>query len=47
MVKTHTLRIAMIILGQGPEAFGMPEMAVPSFRINYHRLLRQAGVADY
>lgn len=41
MVKTHTLRIAMIISGQGPEAFGMPEMAVPSFRINYHRLWRQ------
>jgi dihydroxyacid dehydratase/phosphogluconate dehydratase len=41
MVKTHTLRIAIIIAGQGPEAFGMPEMAVPSFRINYHRLWRQ------
>lgn len=41
MIKTHTLRIAMVISGQGPEAFGMPEMAVPSFRINYHRLLRQ------
>lgn len=41
MVKAHTLRIAMIISGQGPEAFGMPEMAVPSFRINYHRLWRQ------
>jgi dihydroxyacid dehydratase/phosphogluconate dehydratase len=41
MVKTHTLRIAIVIAGQGPEAFGMPEMAVPSFRINYHRLWRQ------
>lgn len=41
MIKTHTLRIAVVIAGQGPEAFGMPEMAVPSFRINYHRLWRQ------
>ncbi len=41
MIQTHTLRIAMVIAGQGPEAFGMPEMAVPSFRINYHRLWRQ------
>lgn len=41
MVKGHTLRIAVVIAGQGPEAFGMPEMAVPSFRINYHRVWRQ------
>jgi dihydroxy-acid dehydratase len=41
MVRTHTLRIAMVIGGQGPEAFGMPEMCVPSFRINYNRVLRQ------
>lgn len=41
MLASHTLRIAVIISGQGPEAFGMPEMAVASFRINYNRLLRQ------
>ncbi|MEO8289016.1 MAG: dihydroxy-acid dehydratase, partial [Chloroflexota bacterium] len=41
MVTTHTLRIATVISGQGPEAFGMPEMCVPSFRINYNRALRQ------
>jgi dihydroxyacid dehydratase/phosphogluconate dehydratase len=41
MVRTHTLRLAVVIAGQGPEAFGMPEMAVPSFRINYHRVWRQ------
>lgn len=41
MVRAHTLRVAVIIAGQGPEAFGMPEMAVPSFRINYHRVWRQ------
>lgn len=41
MIRTHTLRIAVVIAGQGPEAFGMPEMAVPSFRINYHRVWRQ------
>lgn len=41
MLRAHTLRVAVIIAGQGPEAFGMPEMAVPSFRINYHRVWRQ------
>lgn len=41
MVRTHTLRICIVISGQGPEAFGMPEMCVPSFRINYNRVLRQ------
>jgi dihydroxy-acid dehydratase len=41
MIETHTLRIAIIISGQGPEAFGMPEMCVPSYRINYNRVLRQ------
>jgi dihydroxyacid dehydratase/phosphogluconate dehydratase len=41
MIATHILRIAVVIGGQGPEAFGMPEMAVPSFRINYNRVLRQ------
>jgi dihydroxy-acid dehydratase len=41
MVSTHTLRIAIVISGQGPEAFGMPEMAVPSFRLNHNRVLRQ------
>ncbi len=41
MIATHTLRIVLIVSGQGPEAFGMPEMAVPSFRINYNRVLRQ------
>jgi dihydroxyacid dehydratase/phosphogluconate dehydratase len=41
MVRAHTLRVAVVIAGQGPEAFGMPEMAVPSFRINYHRVWRQ------
>lgn len=41
MVRAHSLRIAVVIAGQGPEAFGMPEMAVPSFRINYHRVWRQ------
>lgn len=41
MTRAHSLRIAVVIAGQGPEAFGMPEMAVPSFRINYHRVWRQ------
>jgi dihydroxyacid dehydratase/phosphogluconate dehydratase len=41
MIATQTLRIAIVISGQGPEAFGMPEMCVPSFRINYNRVLRR------
>ncbi|MDQ6693150.1 MAG: dihydroxy-acid dehydratase [Chloroflexota bacterium] len=41
MISNHTLRIAIVISGQGPEAFGMPEMAVASFRVNYNRVLRQ------
>jgi dihydroxyacid dehydratase/phosphogluconate dehydratase len=41
MISSQTLRIAIVIGGQGPEAFGMPEMAVPSFRINYNRVLRR------
>jgi hypothetical protein len=41
MVAAHTLRIAIVISGQGPEAFGMPEMAVASFRLNHNRVLRQ------
>ncbi len=40
MIATQTLRLAVVISGQGPEAFGMPEMCVPSFRINYNRVLR-------
>jgi hypothetical protein len=41
MIATQTLRLAVVISGQGPEAFGMPEMCVPSFRINYNRALRR------
>jgi dihydroxyacid dehydratase/phosphogluconate dehydratase len=41
MIATQTLRLAVVISGQGPEAFGMPEMCVPSFRINYNRVLRR------
>ena len=41
LLGSPTLRLAVVIGGQGPEAFGMPEMAVPSFRINSNRALRR------
>ncbi len=41
LLDSPTLRLAVVIGGQGPEAFGMPEMAVPSFRINSNRTLRR------
>ncbi len=41
MVKEETLKLAVIISGQGPEAFGMPEMFTPMQHINAHRQLRK------
>lgn len=35
------LRIAVVIAGQGPEAFGMPEMFTPMQHINANRALRR------
>lgn len=40
MVKTQTLKIAIVIAGQGPVAYGMPEMFTPMQHINANRTLR-------
>ncbi|WP_127586735.1 dihydroxy-acid dehydratase domain-containing protein [Paenibacillus koleovorans] len=41
MVRDESLKIAVIISGQGPEAFGMPEMFTPMQHINAHRQLKR------
>jgi dihydroxyacid dehydratase/phosphogluconate dehydratase len=37
MVKDRTLKLTIVISGQGPEAFGMPEMFTPMQHINANR----------
>ncbi|MCU6794572.1 dihydroxy-acid dehydratase [Paenibacillus sp. WQ 127069] len=41
MIQQEWLRLAVIISGQGPEAFGMPEMMTPMQHINADRKLRR------
>lgn len=41
MVKEGALKIAVVIAGQGPEAFGMPEMFTPMQHINANRQLKR------
>ena len=41
MVSESILKLAVIISGQGPEAFGMPEMFTPMQHINANRELRK------
>jgi dihydroxyacid dehydratase/phosphogluconate dehydratase len=41
MVAEGTLKIAMIVSGQGPAAFGMPEMFTPMQHINANRTLKR------
>jgi dihydroxy-acid dehydratase len=41
MVKEGVLKIAVVISGQGPEAFGMPEMFTPMQHINANRQLKR------
>jgi dihydroxyacid dehydratase/phosphogluconate dehydratase len=41
MAAEGTLRIAIVISGQGPVAFGMPEMFTPMQHINANRALRR------
>lgn len=43
-VAERTLRLAIVIGGQGPEAFGMPEMFTPMNFINMNRILRRLTV---
>jgi dihydroxyacid dehydratase/phosphogluconate dehydratase len=40
MVKARTLKLAFVISGQGPEAFGMPEMATSMLHIMASRTLK-------
>jgi len=40
MVKMKTFRLAFVISGQGPEAFGMPEMATSMLHIMASRVLK-------
>ncbi|MDQ0338295.1 dihydroxyacid dehydratase/phosphogluconate dehydratase [Caldalkalibacillus uzonensis] len=41
MVQEEILKIAVIIAGQGPEAYGMPEMFTPMQHINANRQLQK------
>lgn len=41
MVESGTLKLAVVIGAQGPEAFGMPEMFTPMQHINANRALRK------
>ena len=44
MVEEGLLKVAVVIGGQGPEAFGMPEMFTPMRHINANRKLRKLAV---
>lgn len=41
MVREGTLKIAMVISGQGPAAYGMPEMFTPMQHINANRAIKK------
>jgi len=41
MAREGVLKLAVVISGQGPEAFGMPEMFTPMQHINANRALRR------
>ncbi|QQK78837.1 dihydroxy-acid dehydratase [Salicibibacter cibi] len=41
MVEVDALKIAVVIAGQGPEAFGMPEMFTPMQHINTNRKMKR------
>jgi dihydroxyacid dehydratase/phosphogluconate dehydratase len=41
MIDEEWLRLALIIAGQGPESFGMPEMFTPMQHINAHHQLKR------
>jgi dihydroxyacid dehydratase/phosphogluconate dehydratase len=44
MVQERLLRLAVIIAGQGPKGFGMPEMFTPMQHLNANRVLRKLSV---
>jgi dihydroxyacid dehydratase/phosphogluconate dehydratase len=39
--RTGALKLVLVISGQGPEAFGMPEMFTPMQHVNANRVLRR------
>ena len=41
MVQEEWIKLAVVISGQGPEAYGMPEMFTPMHHINSNRALRK------
>lgn len=43
MARSGALKIAVLISGQGPEAFGMPEMFTPMQHTNANRTLRRVA----
>jgi len=44
MVKEGLLKLAVVISGQGPEAFGMPEMFTPMQHINANHVMRRLAM---
>ncbi|MCL6633827.1 MAG: dihydroxy-acid dehydratase [Alicyclobacillus herbarius] len=44
MVEERLLKVAVVIAGQGPEAYGMPEMFTPMQHINANRALQKLSV---
>jgi dihydroxyacid dehydratase/phosphogluconate dehydratase len=44
LLRAGTLKVVVVISGQGPEAFGMPEMFTPMQHINANRVLKKTTV---
>ena len=44
MIDEGVLRVAVVIAGQGPEAFGMPEMFTPMLHINHNSALKKITI---
>ncbi|MBC8158912.1 MAG: dihydroxy-acid dehydratase, partial [Alphaproteobacteria bacterium] len=44
MIKDGTLAFAFVIAGQGPKAFGMPEMFTPGQNLRHHGILERTSI---
>lgn len=44
LIRNGTLAFAFVIAGQGPQAFGMPEMFAPSQYLRHHGVLEQTSI---
>ena len=44
MVNSGTLAVAFVIAGQGPRAFGMPEMFAPSQYLRHHGVVERTSI---